>query len=189
MSVNQPSGGLSPRMWWLLSAVIAGGIGLFLYVVVSGIAGAGRQYVRAEAPGSMEVRLPESGAYYIFHEYKRTDGETAFEPPAEFEELHFSLIDRDSGQEIAIAPVTEPIIYNLQRRRGEARYRFHVNRPAEIVVLTTYPAGSEGPSLGIAVGQPYAQRIRETFFGASGVVIVTMLLVSGLLLYGRGETA
>jgi hypothetical protein len=182
-----PAKGLTSRAWAITLVVITLGVVALIYVLLTGMAGAAGSYTRITAPGHGTLEAPESGTYYIYHEYDRYQGLDKVTPPEEVKTLQLTVIEGRTGQEIALEEAEEDVSYRIRRLQGTGLWHFFAPNPGTFEIVTAYPTDVPGPEVTLSVGQTFGNRIQTTLLGAAGVIVITGLALTGLLIYLRPD--
>lgn len=128
----------------LVSAVLCftSGIGLFIYLIFSGMSGLTDSLLSARMPGEVKLKLTEPGSYTVFHEYSHQfeDGTARAEDRA-VESMQLALTD-SSGKNYPLQKPSGESSYSLNGREGYSMYWFEIQEPGDYTLVGT-PAGAE----------------------------------------------
>jgi len=159
--LNAAQGPLS-RAWYVVALILAvagwGGVALFLIVRLSGVA---EGMIHVLVPGTIELRLKESGRYTIFHEYRST-----------FEGRIYN-VDRLAGLQISLrsrAGATVPLTqssatsYTVDGRSGRSLYQFEIAEPGAYELVALYSDGRREPQTVLAIDRGFVGGLLTTIF-------------------------
>jgi hypothetical protein len=156
------------RGWYALAAlVVLVGVPLFLFVLVSGLAGFIGELRQVVVPGTAELALTETGEYTIFHERRSVvDGQVydTGDTPAGLQ----VRVTGPSGASVALERSVANSRYSLGGRAGRSIFSMYR-------LTAGYADGRAEPRTVLAVGQ-----------GTAGQLLVPILLCVGIMLVTLG---
>ena len=175
------------RVWPMAAVfmVLAAGGALFIAVLLGGVMRSRDAAFPLEAPGVINFTLDKAGAYTIFVEYARTQDSQDVARPDGIERLEVAVTGAASGKAIALTPVAEGDVYAIRRQLREPRYTFRIKEPGDFRLEASYPPEEPGPPLRLLLSRSYKGQVFSAFRNGLAVLLVTGLIVSGLLYWGR----
>ena len=165
-------------------AIMAGGVLLWLLVIVSGVMGARSDFSRFIVPGQAQLELA-SGKYTIFHEYPRTVDSVGTRKPGGVEKLACTLTEMATGALVPLTPARSTTSYKIRRVIGEPLYDFSIARSGSFRFDSSYPPAFAGAETSFAVGRSHRAQIFATFGKGLAVIATTIALIAALLLRAR----
>jgi len=172
--------GLSVGEWVAFFAVLVVGVGLSLWLVLSGMMVGQDDATRFEVPGEAAFNLTRAGNYVVYHEMERTADRLDLLRPPGIETLRVHLQHVDTGERIPLEDALGDASYVLRQNFGESLYRFRAQQAGDYLLL----AESEDPEAGgvytLVVSQDYRARFLAGFAGGAAVFLLTALFVAAI---------
>lgn len=155
--------------------VLAGiaGITLFVYFLYTNISLFSEELIRVVVPGKEIVTLSKAGGHIIFHEYESELGGETYRSTPGAPGMRFSLVSRNTGEEIPLKAPTGEYKYSMGGRAGVSMLAFHVKAPGEYEVSAWYENGASEPRTVIAIGGGVVESLLATIFTAVGILLVS----------------
>lgn len=150
-------------------AVMAAGVGLFLYLLFSQLNQIDKSMVRFLVPGKAVVELERPGKYTIYHEFKSEyKGEryavTNLPTP------RVTVMYKPQNKEISVEKLYGRSSYSFGDTMGRGLMTFDVSQPGKYEIRVAYQNGSDTPKTVFAVGEGMVRRILTVVFGGLAVL-------------------
>lgn len=170
----------------LAALVVVAGLLTFGWMAYSALSDIGGDLVQMAAPGTAELDLDKAGEYTIFYEDVSvvegrfySTGEAV--PPG----LIIEVIDLSSGEELDLSPPFGSSTYTFSGRSGRSIAAFEIDHSGAYRMTASYPPGTEGPQVVLAVGS-------GLFGGIISKIVVAVAALFGSVAAGaailiRGE--
>jgi len=171
--------GLGILPYIVAAAVAAAGVVGFAVFLLTGLSGMNDGLTQVVAPGVVDLDLTEDGTYTIFHEYRSViDGQVYSSPPGGVSGLNFRVVDKETGEEIPVAPTTSNMHYDLGGRSGHGILSFVINRPGTHQLSTYYLSGAKKPRVALAVGHGFMKNLFTLIFSCIGILFGSLGLAA-----------
>jgi hypothetical protein len=138
-------------------------IGLFIYVLISGISETRSSIQRFQVPGSAVLEIKEVGTYSLFHEYASVyEGKEYY--VNNLPSFNLAIRPLGSTREIETTPLAGVMTYNFGSIQGRAIRNFEITQPGQYEFTFTYQDRSPTPKTIMAISSDLVYRILKTIF-------------------------
>jgi outer membrane protein OmpA-like peptidoglycan-associated protein len=117
-------------------------------------------------PGSHDIALAPAGVYTIFHEQRAVVAGRYFASDRHLDGLKLQLALLPAGEEIAIAPASARVRYDVAGREGASIATFTIPAPGTYRLRAWYPDAAADTTAVLAVGQGVEGRVSTAIFGS-----------------------
>ncbi len=174
MEPQTKKGGIAP---FVLSGVIflIGIVGfvVFLFLRVSHL---DKDMIQVVVPGSQDVTLSEPGDYTIFHEYRSVIGNEIYATDRGISGLQCTLTSQKTGEAIALSASSGSSHYEVEGRKGESVFAFHIEEPGVYRLTGRYPEGQNGPRTVLAISHGFVEDLLVTIFLSLSILFGSIVL-------------
>ncbi|NLJ75174.1 MAG: hypothetical protein GX331_09320 [Firmicutes bacterium] len=168
---------LQPSRRWYGAAglIFVAGIGLFVFLLLSGISSSIEQLGDPMVmPGTVEIRLEETGIYTIYLERTRVMDGTLYES-VNVSGLKCAVKNSDTGQIVEVSSPRINTNYSWRGRRGMSVFELEIETPGMYEISGYYELG-EGPKAVLVVGKDFRQSLGRSILFSIGALIVTLVI-------------
>lgn len=173
---------VSPAAWYygLAVLIIVIGFAAFAGFMYQGISNMQNDLLQMKAPGAAELNLSEAGEYTIFYENKSYLDGTVYNTEEEMPNLHVSLKEMATGNDLALHASNESLTYNIGDRSGRSIMAFEVARPGIYQLDASY-SGGEGPQVVLAIGKGMAEGMLSSIIFSIAALISSIAIAAAIV--------
>ncbi|MDD4579841.1 MAG: hypothetical protein PHF80_04110 [Methanothrix sp.] len=173
---------VSPAVWHygLAVLVIVIGFAAFAGFMYQGISNMQNDLLQMKAPSTAELNLSEAGEYTIFYENKSYLNGTIYNTDEEIPNLHVSLKEMATGNDLAVHASSESLTYSIGDRSGRSIMAFEVARPGIYQVNASY-SGSEGPQVVLAIGKGMAEGMLSSIIFSIAALVLSIAIAAAIV--------
>lgn len=173
---------VSPAVWYygLAVLIIVIGFAAFAGFMYQGISNMQNDLLQMKAPGAAELNLSEAGEYTIFYENKSYLDGTVYNTEEEMPNLHVSLKEMATGNDLALHASNESLTYNIGDRSGRSIMAFEVARPGIYQLDASY-SGGEGPQIVLAIGKGMAEGMLSSIIFSIAALISSIAIAAAIV--------
>jgi hypothetical protein len=174
---------VSPGIWYygLAVLIIVIGFAAFAGFMYQGISNTQNDLVQMKAPGTVKLNLSEAGEYTIFYENRSFLNGSIYNTSEEVPNLHVSLKEMATGNDLAVHASEERLTYSLGERSGRSIMAFEVIRPGIYQVNASY-SGSEREVVVLAIGKEIAEGMLSSII-FSIAAMVSSIALAAIIVY------
>jgi len=170
----------------LAALVVITGLLIFGWMAYSALSDMGGDLVQMAAPGTAELDLDKVGEYTIFREDVSvvegrfySTGEAV--PPG----LVIELFDLSTGEEVDLSPPFASSTYSFAGRSGRSIAAFEIDHPGIYRMTASYPPGTEGPEVVLAIGSGFFGGIASKIVVAIAALFGSVAAGAAILIWGE----
>jgi hypothetical protein len=169
---DQPAIRPSPSYYALGGAIIALGIGFFLYSLLHGIFHLTDNLTQVVVPGEKELTLQPGLKYTIFlEEQSVVDGRIYATRESTLNGLTCTVTSQTTGNRIDTHRATMSTNYNVNGRSGHSVLEFVSEEAGTYHLACDYEEGKQGPQAVLAVGSGVTEEILATIGKSLGSML------------------
>lgn len=164
-------------MWMALAAIIIlGGIGGFVYFLVTGLNDISESIIRVNVPGSYDLKLERAGVYTIFHETGNVAEGTVLDEGGSIRGLNVKL-ESSNGEVVSVGPTSGSSNYSFGSKKGYSLMEFEIENPGQYKITASFVSGDPNRRPVITIIQGFMARLFK-------LIAVCIAILLGSILTG-----
>ena len=166
----------------LAAALLAIGVAVFVWRIVSFAGTITDSAARVVVPGSHEISLAEPGRYMISYEYESQLDGRVYSGPMQMPPMECTLTHKATGKEVPLTSLGMRYTYELPSRRGVGVWGFETDTAADYVLAAGYPegVGDQGQFV-LAVAK--RSMVRGILGMCLGIVVLVLCILGSLTVF------